>query len=133
MIFLRDNTEVLLIPRAAYIGGYQEALNDIHNLQIKYIDSSLSIFAHHPYPWTGPFCYILSENLLKYFGDEYGGSFKYSEEDFRTFIEYIKTAKNKNLQFNPSSMQYYGEVFNDFIGQLKQQKDLLEEEGVIIN
>ena len=133
VIFLRDNAEVILIPRAVFINGYQEAANSLHNLNITYVDSSFSIFTDKRYPWVGPFCYILSENLLKYFGDANKSNFKYSESDFRIFINYLKNASTKKMSINPNAMQYYNEIFKNFINQLKQQKYLLKEEGIVIN
>lgn len=133
MIFLRDNTEVIYIPRGFYVGGYPEAQNNVHNVNVIYIDSSLSVCAHNDFPWGGPFFYFLSKNLLKYFGDTNGENFKYSYDDFKTFIIYLKESVKIGRGIAPKSMDYYGSVYNEFLGQLKQQESLLKEEGVIIN
>ena len=68
VMFLRDNTKVYLIPRADFITEYQFALNQIHNLDITFIDSSLSLYVHPDHPWGGPFYFIISENLQRCFG-----------------------------------------------------------------
>ena len=72
-------------------------------------------------------------NLLKYFGDTDGKDFKYSYDDFKTFLIYLKASLRAGLKIAPKFMDYYGEIYRDFIEQLKQQKQLLKEEGVTIN
>ena len=134
MIFLRDGTEVIFIPRAVFEGGYLETQACARDdLRITYIDSSLSVCAHNDFPWGGPFFYFLSKNLLKYFGDTDGKDFKYSYDDFKTFLIYLKASLRAGLKVAPKFMDYYGEVYKDFVEQLKQQKQLLQEEGVTIN
>lgn len=68
LIFLRDNTNVYLIPRADFISEYQFALDQVHPLNIKYVDSTLSMYVHPDHPHRGPFFYIISDNILKCFG-----------------------------------------------------------------
>ncbi len=67
IIFLRDRTKVFLIPRADFITEYQLALDQIHDLDITYIDSSLSLYVSRERSWEGPFYYIVSNNLYKCF------------------------------------------------------------------
>ena len=133
VMFLRDNTEVILIPRAHYTMGYQIAMDQIHNLNINYIDSSLSLFSDIHYPWTGPFYYLLSANLLKFFGDDKEVPFKYGNQDFINFIKYLKQNHDRGLGFNPQAKEYYGEIAMNFLSQLKQQETLLKEENITIN
>ena len=66
-VFLRDHTKVYIIPRAFHIPKYQLALDHVHELDITYVDSTLSMYVHPDYPWTGPFYYIVSKNLQKCF------------------------------------------------------------------
>ena len=132
-LFLKDNSEVLLIPRAMYITGYQELMNQMHNLKVTYIDSSLPMFVNNDFPWGGPFFYFLGKNLLKYFGDIDGKDFKYSETDFKNFILYLKICQRNGLKFSEKALKYYEVVFKDFINQLKRQKALLKAEGIVIN
>ena len=68
IIFLRDNTKVYLIPRNDSITKYQFALDQVHDLDITYVDSSLSLYLYPDCPWGGPFYFIISENLLRCFG-----------------------------------------------------------------
>ena len=130
-IFLRDNAEVILIPRAGgYLTDYQEALNQVNNLKITYIDSTLSIFSKGA---DGPFYYFISDNLMRYFGDEVKENLKFDDLDFKIFIKYIKSALSKGLQLNQKAMEYYGDVAKEFLDQLKHQEDILRESGIVIN
>lgn len=122
IIFLKDKTNVILIPRrAAFLNIYQHALNQIHDLNIFYIDSALSIFAEK---WTGTFCYIVSENLRKHFGDEIKE--KYTDEDFVAFLAYMKYAQSKGLQENQNDVEYLKNILPEFMAQLKKRTDLMK-------
>lgn len=128
VIFLRDNAQVLLIPRCNDLNSYQLALNQVHNLRVNYIDSSLSILTK----WTeGPFFYFISNQLKSFFGDSPNDSFDLL--DIQNFINYLKLAIKKNLSFNQKAIDYYQPLFNHMITQLKQNKSLLENEGIILN
>ena len=68
IIFMRDKTQAILIPRrASFLNIYQQTLDKIHDLEIFYVDSSMSIYAASE---RGAFCYIISKQLKKFFGDE---------------------------------------------------------------
>lgn len=133
MIFLRDNAEVILIPRAFYATGYQETLNAVHNVRITYVDSTLSLFVNNDFPWGGPFYYFLSDKLLRYFADTDLNDFQFSEADFKTFIVYLKICRTHGLKFSAKAMEYYKDVNQNFFDQLKQQTELLKREGIVIN
>lgn len=129
VIFLPDNANVILIPRrAAYLNIYQQALNHVHNLDCYYIDSAFSIFSPK---WTGPFCYIVSENLKKYFGDDV--TEKYTEEDFETFLAYVRYAKAVGLQENPQELEYLKNILPEFMEQLRTKTDLIQKFGITVN
>ena len=123
-IFLRDGAEVILIPRAANRLSYQLTLDAVHQLNVNYVDSSLSTFDTH----NGPYCYIISERLKKFFGEKFDG---YTDDDFKTFLEYAKLAVSNGLIFNAAE-NYYGEVLTDFLTQLKRREDLLAAYGVTL-
>ena len=55
IIFLPEGASVYLIPRAFYLTGYQVALGEVINLNIYYVDSSLSVLVRRNNPWEGPF------------------------------------------------------------------------------
>lgn len=122
IIFLKDKSNVILIPRrASYINIYQQALNQIYDLDIFYIDSAFSIFAKR---FWGPYCYIVSENLRKHFGDETTG--EYSDEDFTTFLTYFKYMKNRGFTENPKELEYLKNILPEFYTQLKSRTDIIE-------
>ena len=124
-VFLRDGTETIFIPRAAnrFTVGRQDLIDQLRNLNANYIDSSLSIFE----TINGPYCYIISEQLKKFFGDEFKG---YSEDDFKVFITYMKSCMSRGFKQNEGALKYYGEVFQNFLGQLRQREDLLKAYGI---
>ena len=70
IIFLKEKTKVYLIPRTDFISEYQFALDEIYDLDIHYVDSSLSMYTHPDHPWGGPFYFIVSDHLLSLFGKE---------------------------------------------------------------
>lgn len=111
-LFLRDGAEAIFIPRTAYaFTTYQQALSEVHPLNATYIDSSLSIFGklHESY------CFIISKQLREFFGEPFGG---YTEDDFKTFLRYMKDSVTKGRQVTPRAKQYYDSVFPDFFVQL---------------
>ncbi len=93
IVFLRDNTEVILIPRANYLTGYQLALDQVHNLNITYVDSTLSLLAAKA-PWDGPFYYFISKQLMHYFNEEIDKGFSYWHKNFKDIKTYIQYGLN---------------------------------------
>ena len=118
-IFLRDDVETIIIPREALFGrGYQYPLDQVHPINANYIDSTLSIFdkgnRYH--------CYIISEQLKRFFGDKWTG---YEEDDFKIFLQYVKNSIAKNFDMDSREKKYYAPIFEDFMAQLKQREDLI--------
>lgn len=124
-IFLRDNSEVIIIPRWIKIklNSYQQALNQLHNLQVVYIDSTFSIYSPEH---TGPYCYVLSRQLKEYFGD----NAEYNDEDFATFLMYVRHAVSHNLPMHAEAVKYYGGDYAEFYIKLQQRQDLMQKFGV---
>ena len=121
-LFLRDGMEMIIIPRAeSGLDYYQEILNQVHPLNINYVDSSLSIFSRGIA--IGDHFYIVSEQLKRFFGDKWDG---YDEDDFKAFLQYFKTSMGKGLEVKPNTWTYYDKIFPEFMEQLKQRKDLIE-------
>ena len=119
-LFLHDNTESIFIPRNPNrFTYYQQAIDELRSLNVTYIDTSLTIFGNS---LVGPFCYIISEQLKKFFGDKFDG---YAEEDFKTFLEYVKYAFDKGDTLNQNFVKGYGSILTDFLGQLKRREDLI--------
>ncbi len=123
-IFLRDGVEVILIPRSArdvnnsFYNGFQLALNQVWEQNINYVDSSFSVFDKD----HNSFCYVISKQLKNFFGDKFDG---YEEDDFKTFLDYVKFSIKKGLSFNPREIEGYGVFLQDFMAQLKKRKDLI--------
>ena len=118
-IFLHDDAEAIFIPR--YINrftGYQNMVDQIHPLNSYYIDSTMSIFA----TWTDFSCYIISEQLKRFFGDKFDG---YDDEDFKSFLQYVKNSLSKGQTINENVKNAYGATFTNFMEQLNQHGDLI--------
>lgn len=122
-VFLRDGMEAIFIPRlqggSAAFSGYQGTLNQVNSLNASYIDCSLSIFSKglsH-----GAYCFIISEQLKRFFGDKLDG---YDSEDFKIFLQYVKNSISKGFIINLNAKKAYGAIFTDFMAQLKQREDL---------
>jgi len=127
-IFLKDKTEALLIPRFNDLNSFQIALNQVNDINIFYVDSSISMFIKSIH--DGPFCYIISENLRKHFGDKV--TEKYNDEDFETFLAYVRYAKSRGLKENPKELEYLKNILPEFMEQLKKRDDLLKKFGITI-
>ena len=118
-VFLLDGTETIFIPREGLFGrDYQVPLDQLKSLNANYIDSTMSIFdkgnRYH--------CYIISEQLKRFFGDKWNG---YEEEDFKIFLQYIKNSMTKEFDIDSREKQYYASTFPNFMAQLKRHKDLI--------
>ena len=122
IIFLQDKTQTILIPRRASSWNvYQAALDQLQDLEIFYIDSSMSIYAKSQ---DGPFCYIISEQLQKFFDGEV--SDKYNEQNFYTFLIYSKLSREKGYRVNLRDEKYFGDLIADFMKNLKQNSNFLK-------
>lgn len=127
-IFTKIGTEIILIPRGIGITSYQLALDQIHEKNITYVDSSLAAF---DVEGRLSLCYIVSEKLKKYFGEKWTG---YSAEDFEAFLQYIIFENSQGQKsFGERAKKYYGNVLIDFINQLKNQHDLMKKYGVVFS
>lgn len=123
-VFLRDGTEAIFIPRAAnYFTGYQLALDQAYPLNTNYVDSSIS-----PYSMRRTFyCYIISEQLKKFFGDKWTG---YEEDDFKNFLQYAKKHLSGRLNMIYGATNYHDNILPNFMEQLKQRGDLITAYGM---
>lgn len=128
-VFMKKDAQITLIPRYRSINLYQKVLNEIYGQNVFYVDSMFSIFLGQP-EYNGPFCYILSENLRKHFGDTV--TEKYTEEDFATFLAYVKYAESQGLNENPKELEYLKDILLEFMEQLKTHKDLMQKFGVFV-
>lgn len=121
LLFLRDETETIIIPRLSFTSAISyESINQVHPLNIYYIDSTLSIFTNSE-P-AGRWFYLISKQLKKFFGDKWDS---YEEEDFKTFLQYVKNYLGKGLSIYPKSKELYAPILADFMAQLKQREELI--------
>lgn len=109
ILFLRDRANVILIPRANYLTGYQITLDQVHDLDITYIDATLSLFAARC-PWEGPFYYFVSSRLMDYFKDERKKDRKYWAKSFKGFKMYAVHGLNYGRGANAKAYQYYSDT-----------------------
>ena len=118
--FLRDGVETIIIPRDTKIlfDGYQMIANQINSLNANYIDSNLSVFNTPYYNYR----YVISEQLKRFFGDKWTG---YEEEDFKIFLSSAQNITIYGSGYIPKLKDYFGDVFQNFVTQLKQHKDLI--------
>lgn len=122
-LFLRDGTETIIIPRSTMVvpDGYQMLVNEVNSLNTIYIATSLSVLGSDG---AGPYYYIISPQLKKFFGDKWDG---YQEEEFKTFLQYVKYSMSWGRgSFKGNVKSYCGDIFSDFMAQLKQRKDLIK-------
>ena len=118
-LFLPDGAEAIFIPRAPHVfTSYQQTIDQVHPLQVNYVDSSLSLFSGE----HGPNCFIISRQLKSFFGDAFDG---YESDDFRVFLKYVKDALHKGLDLNRKAKRHYGEMLPDFWAQLKRRPRLV--------
>ena len=121
-VFLRDKTEVILISRSTTRFepplDYQTLIDSVFPMDTNYIDSTMSLFylSNHHY------CYIISEQLKKFFGDKFNG---YDDEDFEIFLQHVKNSIIRGRTVNPKELSGYGTVFQDFMAQLQKREDLI--------
>ena len=124
-MFLRDKTESIFIPRNPNrFTVYQPVIDELRALNANYVDTSLSICGNS---LVGPFYYMLSEQLKRFFGDKFGG---YEEEDFKNFLQYMKYSLDNGYLLNQNFVAGYGSTLTDFIEQLRRRKDLIEDFGM---
>ena len=120
-LFCRDDTETIFIPRTATkFDYYQEIINQVHPLNVNYVDSVFSVFSRGIA--LGLHCYIISKQLKRFFGDKWDG---YEDDDFKIFLQYFKDSLRINLAPNLDSISYYGKFFPEFMEQLKQRENLI--------
>ena len=117
-LFLNEGTETIIIRRNQNLTSYQTVINQVRSLNVSYIDSTLSLFNYG----TSNNFYLISEQLKRFFGDKWDG---YGDEDFKNFLRYVKNSMINGKAINEEAKKYYGEIFTDFMAQLKRRQDLI--------
>ena len=114
-IFLREGTEAIIIKRSMdRFNTYQWVVNEANRLNVIWIDTSMNVYT------GGLFCYVISEQLKRFFGDKWNG---YTEDDYKNFLEYAKDALLKGCTVNQELIGYA--VFKDFYASLLKQRNLI--------
>ncbi len=107
-IFMSTGAELILIPRTYCLTGYQLALNEVSDLKVSWIDSSLSNHVRFDYPYLGPYCLSITSNLLKSFGKE---TSIFTSEDYKEMIKtyclYDITSLWRYKHDNTCAPEYY--------------------------
>lgn len=129
-VFLKDHTEVLLIPRSAarLNNTAQIVLDQMHDKNTFYIDSTLSIFDDRS---NGAFCYLISKQLRDYFGEKILQNF--SRDDLEIFLDYFQELTKRGFVILPISSTYYAEVMTLLLEELKHYPDLKDRYSELIN
>ena len=107
-VFLRDGAKMYLIPRAYFIPEYQLALDQVHDIDITYIDSSLSFYVNPKRQWEGPFNLIISHELEECLGQVV--NFKESKLDFHIY-RYLGFVINNKTDL----LDYYRSVYRKYL------------------
>jgi len=108
-IFLGKDADVILIPRAYYLGGYQQTLDYAMGNNVTYVDSTMSVFTNNKAPWEGPFCYIVSECLLRCFSEDFDRKSLY-ENNLKVIEKYMKNSTRMYLGNLKAQEYYYKEI-----------------------
>lgn len=115
IIFLNNNTEVILIPRAHYLTFYQVALNELNDLNITYIDCCLSVLVNKV-PCAGPYLFCVSDNLQRYFGRIEATS-KFYKWNYKYLVPYLLEGLKEYERDNDSIPEVY---YREFIIAIKR-------------
>lgn len=104
IVFANDNTNIVLIPRAAYIGGYQLAINDIvdSKMHIYFIDSTLSALVREKHVAEGPFYYLISNELARF----YNQNTKH-RQSFDYILYELLASSSHNINLDSKYCKYY--------------------------
>lgn len=94
IMFLRENSTAILIPRACFIPEYQFAVDEISDARINYIDATLSVLTSKKLPNAGPFYFYISKQLLEYFDLSDSGK-RYIKKSMRKFEFYLRNGISK--------------------------------------
>ena len=120
-IFMSQGAEIILIPRTYCLTGYQIALNEVNNLDVIWIDSSISNHVRRNYPYMGPYCLTITSNLLNVFDiesnvfslEEYKDMLRtYCIYDVRCLWRYRKEDTEAPLYYSDASKNAIIELMN---------------------
>lgn len=119
-VFMKKGASLILIPRGNYVTEYQSTLNHVNDLNVTYVDSSLSVFASKQDPWVGPYYYYVSENLLRLFGYDKSYYKNYVKYNFKDFKRYTLSALYHGTITNHQPCDTYEKILTEYLKQLKE-------------
>lgn len=125
-IFMNDGAQLILIPRANYLTGYQQALDEVTDLKITYVSSDLSILADQRHPWGGQFFYYVSENLMKLFNFTPRNEKKFWKKnlcDFKLYLDLCFRLADDLTKCSPP--EYYKPVLLNVFSKISGKENLL--------
>ncbi len=141
IMFMQDGAQVILIPRANYLTGYQLAIDEVSDLNINYIDSSLSLLVDKNCPCNGPFYYYISDKLYNFFEKSTKDSY-FSYKDMHDFKRYMELCFMRNDLSDSKSISYYSSVLmkclqdykrNSLSYRIKRKTKIIELKCLLIN
>lgn len=90
-VFLKPNTEALLLVRGTCFTPHSFAVNAVNDVKATFISVTLSVLTNREWPNSGPHFYYVSDYLLKYFSKEYlSENPAFCNNNFKDFKKYIK-------------------------------------------
>lgn len=106
VMFMNEGSQVILIPRAKYLTGYQLAVNEVTDLDIHWISSDLSIMANADGPWHGPFYFYVSRELRDFFhcNDD---AFAFGRKDMHNFRLYLQLGAARKKDLTTHNFPFY--------------------------
>lgn len=124
IIFMQDNSNIILLPRANFLTGYQLALDDVVSHNITYIDTSLSFCINSNYPWIGPFYYFISDNLCEFFNIRRNDYITF-KENYRGLKRYFKFANLQNNTICSDTLKYYSSEISNYLSNYNKHSILM--------
>ena len=119
-IFLPKNSKAIIIPRGPYQSGYQDALNHAGDCDIIYIDSSLSVLTNSDCPWSGPFYYFISDELLSFFNRSKKGN--YLRDNFRDIKKYLNYGLSLKRSNSYAADNVYSKKLFGYLSEYKRMR-----------
>lgn len=65
-MFMRKDSNLLVLKKADYVNGYQQAANSVSKINVTYIEAHHSIHASKAMPWAGPFYLCVTPELERW-------------------------------------------------------------------
>lgn len=120
IMFMKDGAEVILIPRSNYLTGYQVAIDEVTDLDIHYIDSSMSVLTDGEAPWRGPFYFYVGQELARFFDEIVDLSVR--KRDYKEFKRYVRIGRMLRDDLSQvNAVDYYGKALFIFLEECRSR------------